>query len=60
MNRADLLAYLTAVKRQVTVGQSLIDAQRRIIASLTTFGSDVTAAEKILAELDRTQDLRLN
>jgi hypothetical protein len=52
MNRADLLAHLAAVKRQVTVGQSLIDAQ-------SAAGSDVTAAEKTLAALDRAQDLQL-
>jgi phosphate uptake regulator len=59
-NRTDLLRQLTDIKHQVEHAEIMIEAQRRIIASLTACGDDVTEAEKFLEALERPQDHRLD
>ena len=59
-NRTDLLRQLTDIKHQVEHGEIMIDAQRRIIASFTACGDDVTEAEKFLEDLEQSQEHRLD
>lgn len=56
---ATLLAHLDEGRRQAGRGEILIEAQRRIVASFSATGSDVTQAERILDAFEWTQDLRL-
>jgi hypothetical protein len=55
-NRTDLLLQLRDIKHQVEHGEIMIVAQRRIIASFTACGDDVTEAEKFLEALEQTQE----
>ena len=55
MNRFALLEGLT----EHAAGEIVIDAQKRIIASLTAIGSDTLKAEKTLEAFEQSQDLRI-
>lgn len=57
--RTDLLRQLAELKRQVDHGQIMIAAQRRIIASLTACGDDVSEAEKLLQAFEDALEMRL-
>jgi hypothetical protein len=59
MNRTDLLRQLAELQRQVDHGTIMIDAQQRIIGSLTACGEDVREAENLLASFHEAQESRL-
>jgi hypothetical protein len=55
MEKAILLRHLEAVQKLALRGDGLIEAQRRMVASLAAAGVDTTAAQKILDDMEQTQ-----
>ena len=57
--RTDLIRKLTALQRKLDHGAIMIDAQQRVITSLTARGDNVTDAITVLTSFEEEQDRRL-
>jgi hypothetical protein len=59
MEKAALLKRLQEVRKLAYRGDRLIEAQRRVVASLAAAGADTTSAQKILDDMEQTQKRQL-
>jgi hypothetical protein len=59
MNKAALRKQLQEVRKLASRGDGLIEAQRRVVASLAAAGADTTSAQQILDNMEQTQKRQL-
>jgi hypothetical protein len=59
MEKAALLGHLEEVRKQALRSDGLIEAQRRIVASLAAVGGNTMEAQNILDAMEQKQKLQL-
>ncbi|WP_119271486.1 hypothetical protein [Taklimakanibacter deserti] len=57
--RSELLRQLTEIKRQIEHSEDIIDAQRRLVASLTARGHEATQAGMLLDSFEQSRKIWL-